>query len=579
MSFRLKTILGVALIEAIMLAYLLFAGLNLIQDLGAQEIEKRAATTTEMAFAMTQDAILSNDIASLQVFSALVAKAPGVAYVRILIHNKVVAAAGNSESLALPFQHDHSFKEVTDGVFDTSAVIKVDGVEYGRVELGISTASTREMIAYAQQGGFTIAALELVLVACFSFLLGSYLTRQLSELQLAAQQMAGGNYGHLIPIRGSDELAQTAGAFNAMSTQINEAHKVLEENYTRNKVILDTIIDGVLMLDNTGNIQSANPATQRIFTYTLDEIMGRNISTLMEEPYRSEYNDCFMLYRNSGDANALATCREVIGLNQDGAHIPIELTVTEIMVGNIPMFVCVVRDITEQKQLQKQQSEFISTVSHELRTPLTSINGALGLLAGGALGEMPTQMKQMVELAYKNSQRLSHLIDDLLDMDKLVAGQMILEIKPQPLMPLIEQTLESIHAYGEQLKVNFVLISKVEVQILVDGSRLMQVLNNFLSNAAKFSPPGKQVEVAVRLENDRVRVEVKDYGMGVPSDFRARIFQKFSQADSSDTRQKGGTGLGLSISKELIERMDGVIGFDSIEGEGACFYFEFKVCP
>ncbi len=107
----------------------------------------------------------------------------------------------------------------------------------------------------------------------------------------------------------------------------------------------------------------------------------------------------------------------------------------------------------------------------------------------------------------------------------------------------------------------------------------MQVLNNFLSNAAKFSPPGKQVEVAVRLENDRVRVEVKDYGMGVPSDFRARIFQKFSQADSSNTRQKGGTGLGLSISKELIERMDGVIGFDSIEGAGACFYFEFKVCP
>ncbi len=579
MSFRLKTILWVALIETIMLAYLLFAGLNLIQDLSAQEIEKRAATTTTLAFAMTQDSILSNDIASLQSFSALVAKAPGVAYVRILIHNKVVASAGDSESLALPFQRDHSYKEVNDGALDTSAAIKVDGVEYGRIELGISTASTREMIAYARQGGFTIAALELALVACFSFLLGSYLTRQLSELQLATQQIAGGNYGHLIPIRGSDELAQTAIAFNTMSAQINEAHKVLEENHTRNKIILDTIIDGVLMLDNVGNIQSANPATQRIFTYALDEMMGRNISTLMEEPYRSKYNDYFMHYTNSGDANTLATCREVIGLNQDGAHIPIELAVTEIMVGNIPMFVCIVRDITEHKQVQQQQSEFISTVSHELRTPLTSISGALGLLAGGALGKMSTQMKQMVELAYKNSQRLSHLIDDLLDMEKLVDGKMVLEIKPQPLMPLIEQTLESIRAYGEPLKVDFVLMSKVDVQVLVDGSRLMQVLNNFLSNAAKFSPPNKQVEVAVRLENDMVRVAVKDYGMGVPSDFRVRIFQKFSQADSSDTRQKGGTGLGLAISKELIERMDGVIGFDSIEGEGACFYFEFKVCP
>jgi signal transduction histidine kinase/DNA-binding response OmpR family regulator len=221
------------------------------------------------------------------------------------------------------------------------------------------------------------------------------------------------------------------------------------------------------------------------------------------------------------------------------------------------------------------KSDFIATVSHELRTPLTAINGALGLLAGGAVGVLAPAVRDMVGMAHKNSQRLGLLIDDLLDMEKLIAGKLRLEMTAQPLMPLVEQALATNAAYAERHGVRLQLVSRVDgVQVAVDAQRLQQVLANLLSNAAKFSPQDGLVEVAVIECRSTVRVAVRDHGPGIPEAFRDRVFEKFSQADASDTRRKGGTGLGLAIARELIERMGGQIGFDSVEGQGACFHFD-----
>lgn len=221
------------------------------------------------------------------------------------------------------------------------------------------------------------------------------------------------------------------------------------------------------------------------------------------------------------------------------------------------------------------KSDFIATVSHELRTPLTAINGALGLLAGGAVGALAPAVRDMIGMAHQNGQRLGHLIDDLLDMEKLIAGKLRLEMKAQPLMPLVEQALASNAAYAERHGVRLQLVSRVDgVLVAVDAQRLQQVLANLLSNAAKFSAQDGLVEVAVLEGRGTVRVAVRDHGPGIPEDFRDRVFEKFSQADASDTRRKGGTGLGLAIARELIERMGGHIGFDSVEGQGACFHFD-----
>ncbi|MDM7949324.1 response regulator [Hydrogenophaga sp.] len=231
--------------------------------------------------------------------------------------------------------------------------------------------------------------------------------------------------------------------------------------------------------------------------------------------------------------------------------------------------------LEESRQANRVKSEFISTVSHELRTPLTAINGALGLMAGGALGELPSAVREMVCMANNNGARLGHLIDDLLDMEKLMVGKLRLVMTAQPLMPLVEQALADNQPYAERHGVTFLLEQRVDwVQVAVDAQRLQQVLSNLLSNAVKYSPAGAVVELTVSEGEGTVRVSVRDDGPGIPDAFRQHVFDKFSQADASDTKLKGGTGLGLAISRELIERMGGRIGFYSVPGQGACFHFD-----
>ncbi|MGH6640232.1 MAG: PAS domain S-box protein, partial [Polaromonas sp.] len=232
-------------------------------------------------------------------------------------------------------------------------------------------------------------------------------------------------------------------------------------------------------------------------------------------------------------------------------------------------------DVTELKRIDRMKSEFVSTVSHELRTPLTSIRGSLGLVWGGVTGELPEKAKSLVGIAKNNCERLIRLINDILDSEKIESGKMRFELQTLELAPLMELALAANEGFAAQHNVKLVLRTpRVPVQVNVDSDRLIQVVTNLLSNAIKFSPAEGLVQIVVRRESGRVRVEISDSGPGIPEEFRGRIFQKFSQADSSDTRQKGGTGLGLSISKAILERMEGSIGFTTESAVGTTFFFE-----
>ncbi len=234
-------------------------------------------------------------------------------------------------------------------------------------------------------------------------------------------------------------------------------------------------------------------------------------------------------------------------------------------------------DLTERKRVEQMKNDFVSTVSHELRTPLTSISGALGLIVGGALGSAPPTMQQMLEIAYRNSLRLGHLINDLLDMEKIAAGKMSFELREHSLGDLLEESLASNQALCEQHGVCCTLEHPTDVLVWVDGLRLQQVLGNFLSNAVKFTPEGGEIRLHSSLRGTKVRISVTDQGPGIPEAFRSRVFEKFAQADASDSRQKSGTGLGLAITKELIERMGGTVGFDCVPGQGTTFWCELPI--
>lgn len=244
------------------------------------------------------------------------------------------------------------------------------------------------------------------------------------------------------------------------------------------------------------------------------------------------------------------------------------------------MMIGSVQDITERMKLQQVKDEFISTVSHELRTPLTSIYGALSLLQSGKLGVFQDNAQQLLNVATSNCKQLTHLINDLLDIEKLAAGKMLLELKPVQLAQVLHRAVTDHQPYAmqRQIKLKLVLSPTLsQLTLSVDEHRLLQILANLLSNAVKFSPIGGEVTVSVAIQAKEAEIAVQDQGPGVPIDFQHRIFQRFSQADASSAKVKGGTGLGLALCKELVEAMHGSIGFESKNGEGARFYVRLPI--
>jgi PAS domain S-box-containing protein len=243
--------------------------------------------------------------------------------------------------------------------------------------------------------------------------------------------------------------------------------------------------------------------------------------------------------------------------------------------GQVIGIVGVSRDITVRQEIDRLKSEFIATVSHELRTPLTSIRGSLGLLAGGVAGEISATAKAMVDIAYKNSERLVRLVNDILDIERIESGKLAFQIVPLDLARLVEQSIDANSGYAEQFNVTFRLTETVPgARVHGDVDRLTQVLTNLLSNAAKFSSTGDTIDIAVARRDRMLRISITDHGPGVPEAFRARIFSKFAQADGSSTRQKGGAGLGLSIAKAIVERHGGQIDYISAIDQGATFFVD-----
>lgn len=256
-------------------------------------------------------------------------------------------------------------------------------------------------------------------------------------------------------------------------------------------------------------------------------------------------------------------------------------------------YIAIRTDISDRKEAEREaeaarkeaivanhaKSEFLATMSHELRTPLTSSLGSLGLLNSMSFGELSEQGVKLVEIALRNNQSLLRLVNDLLDFEKILSGTLQVETSRHDISELTSKTIRDNQGYAQSQAIKFHFKDEgSSLYAKVQEHRFEQVLNNLLSNAAKFSESGSDVGITVNLVNENVVVGVRDSGPGIPEEFKSRIFDRFTQADSSSTREQGGTGLGLSISRSLTEAMGGTISFETEVGVGTTFYIRFPAC-
>lgn len=257
-----------------------------------------------------------------------------------------------------------------------------------------------------------------------------------------------------------------------------------------------------------------------------------------------------------------------------GKAVEISLQLEQAVDGK-PYLLAVVRDITHRREIDAARSAFVATVSHELRSPLTSVMGALKLITAGAFGAMPEKPAALLDVALRNVDRVVLMINDLLDLEKLDAGRMEIELGPTDLSAVIEDAVAANAGYADELGVAF-SCRGTDRPRMIEGNhqRMIQVLNNLLSNAAKFSRPGGVIEVELRDRGDNLQLLVKDSGVGIPKEAHARLFERFAQAGPPVHAGRRGTGLGLSIAKAIVEHHGGAIRFTSKVGVGTTFWID-----
>lgn len=463
LSFRLKTILGIASIEAVLLGILIFNTLNTLHDSNEKQLVDRVSTAVTLFATAAKDSVIASDLATLESLLSSLMKNPGMVYARILDADKrIIAEQGSAQVLSRYFKENFGSASVTDGIYDTKKDIVEADYVYGTVQIGFSITELQETFEQARKNALVIATIEMLLVALFSTFLGIYLTRQLTRLSEASTSIAGGEFGFQLEVKGKDEIASTIRAFNHMSMELKEYVAKIEQNKK-------------------------------------ELILAKN----------------------------------------------------------------------EAERASEAKSSFMSNMSHELRTPLNAVIGFSEILLLDSKDDEKTDALREIHTAGKH---LLDLVNQILDLSKMDAGNYNLDITPLRLDDIIDKAAEIIRPMLSTKNVSFdVDFQCQDSYVKADSLRLSQSLVNLFSNAIQYNRRNGSVKVRVtKADENNCQITVQDTGMGIPADKLDEIFKPFNRLNQQDYENQG-VGIGLSITRNLVELMGGSLVAESTLDVGSIF--------
>lgn len=468
-----------------------------------------------------------------------------------------------------------------------------------RQEAGNAYAPVHRMGEYALWTGVCLA----VLFSIAGALVANWITHPIKSLKEYADQIRSGEMAPLVSNeRAYDEVRSLASALSMMmgemmgrSRELEELNRTLEQrvrerthelasalatvqqNAQHINTIIETAHEAFIGVDLDGIVTDWNTESERMFGWRRHEAIGRPLAELVvPQRYHDSFWRAIREFRVTGHTGVLGQRRERIVARRNGDEFAIEMTVGIAGIGERSFFSIFLHDISLRKRVDQMKNELVATVSHELRTPLTSMRASLGLLRSGAAGPIDGEIQELVDIAHRHCERLVRLVGDMLDVEKIESGRLSAHPKPQALYPVVDDAVCAMRGQAQDARVGLhsgCAPGLEAVGACVDRDRITQVLMNLMSNAIKFAPPQSAVEVTLAQNGQALRITVADRGAGIPPAFRARIFQRFAQADAGADR-KTSSGLGLAISRQIVVEHGGELWFEDRVGGGTAFHVD-----
>ena len=365
-------------------------------------------------------------------------------------------------------------------------------------------------------------------------------------------------------------------------TEQHQAEEALHLATRQRELILQAAGDGICGIDLSGKITFVNDAGAQLLGYTAEQLTGCDMHEVLHHshadgtPYSKTTNPILQALRRSESIRL----RNEVFWRRDGVSIPVEYSANPILEdGLVSGMVVAFQDVSERRRLERMKDEFISTVSHELRTPLSSLRASLGLIASGSLDKRPEKQKQLIDLAIDNCDRLTRLVNDILDFDSVKHGRLPLRRRPVEAIDMLRRAADIAYEPASRAKIGFRVQAPEKPIAFADEDRILQVLTELITNAIKFSPPETTIRLAAQPAQGsataaaEVCFTVDDQGRGIAPEKLERIFERFQQGDASDSRALGGTGLGLALCRSIVEQHGGRMWAESELGKGSKFLF------